>query len=344
MVKCIEKLTPEQEAKIPEFVEKWIKIGLCCEPADRRLAEDAYKRCYRLSDLDDDVPIFWVNSPMVGSLAASVADNIFDKRADEKLMNQIITFSNDVIREHLKGDEEVITLGNALKRIKSRTVAKTISAGCKNIKWHNWLGGQFWLWWIAKERFYTQECGLELEPKIAECAQANADTTAACYWWPNQNFIVACERPVEINRDEEGRLHAETHKAISWPDGWGLYMWHGIKIPKAWIEDPKSITPQVALKWENIEQRRVACEIVGWDNILRQLNAVTIDKDPEPEVGELVEVNIPDIGQERFLRVKCGTGRWFALPVPTDLDTALEANAWTYGVDKDLYKTLEHRT
>ena len=31
----IEKLTPEQIAKMPEYIEKWTKIGLSTEPADR---------------------------------------------------------------------------------------------------------------------------------------------------------------------------------------------------------------------------------------------------------------------------------------------------------------------
>jgi hypothetical protein len=32
--KPIESLTPEQEAKFPEYVEKWTKIGLNCDPCD----------------------------------------------------------------------------------------------------------------------------------------------------------------------------------------------------------------------------------------------------------------------------------------------------------------------
>ena len=30
----IDSLTPEQEARIPEIREQWIKIGLCTDPVD----------------------------------------------------------------------------------------------------------------------------------------------------------------------------------------------------------------------------------------------------------------------------------------------------------------------
>ena len=85
------------------------------------------------------------------------------------------------------------------------------------------------------------------------------------------------------------------------------------RIPETWITDPKSLTAKVALTWLNIEQRRAACEILGWESVLSELKGNTIDKDEDPMIGELVEVTIPDVGKEKFLRVLCGTGRKFAL-------------------------------
>ncbi len=82
-----------------------------------------------------------------------------------------------------------------------------------------------------------------------------------------------------------------------------------------------------------MERRRAACEIIGWHKILQNLGAQTIDKDEDPQIGELVEVDIPDVGRERFLRVQCATGREFALPVPPEMQSALQANAWTYGIE-----------
>ena len=72
-------------------------------------------------------------------------------------------------------------------------------------------------------------------------------------------------------------------------------------------------------------------------------NDLTIDRDDDPEIGELVEVEIEG-NRERFLRVLCGTKREFSLPMPPHLNTALEANAWSYGVDSDIIRHLEVRT
>ena len=104
------------------------------------------------------------------------------------------------------------------------------------------------------------------------------------------------------------------------------------------------MTPKIALTWGNIEQRRAACEILGWNRILNELNAQSIDKDADPMIGELLEVEIPDIGREKFLRVMCATGRTFALPVPPQMQTALQANAWTYDMDQFDYRKMEIRT
>ena len=163
----------------------------------------------------------------------------------------------------------------------------------------------------------------------------------------HEEFCLVSDFPEFINVDAENRPHCENGPSHRWRDGWSLYHWHGVKIPAEWVEDKASLSARVALTWANIEQRRAACEIVGWEKILQELNARTIDKDDDPEIGELVEVSIPEVGEERFLRVKCGTKRQFALPVPPTMKTALQANAWTFGYDEcllvvDKPSILEH--
>ena len=156
--------------------------------------------------------------------------------------------------------------------------------------------------------------------------------------------VIVQERPSAIRFDDQRRIHSEVGPAIEYSDGFAIYAWHGVVIPAEWIVNRKELAAKTALTWVNMEQRRSACEIVGWARILRELNATVIDSDEDLMIGTLIEVNIPDLGKEQFLKVLCGTGREFAIPVPPTVKTALEANAWTFNLDGDTLRKLEVRT
>jgi hypothetical protein len=110
-----------------------------------------------------------------------------------------------------------------------------------------------------------------------------------------------------------------------------------VRVPSEWIENKTNIDPALALNHKNIEERRCLAEILGWEKILSQLEPVVIDTDSNPQMGQLLEVDLPDSGKEKFLKVLCGTGRTFVLPVPPEMKTARQANAWTYGLEEGQY-------
>jgi len=196
------------------------------------------------------------------------------------------------------------------------------------------------------------------------------------YWWPFRHACILCERPeyLEIDEgpiqpvepfpgDDRGwnggrlvdpliprptrrplRLHSFTGPAVRFRDGFAAYAVRGVVVPPAWLEERDKLAPEVALTWSNIEQRRIAAELIGWDKILPRLNAVVIDKNPNPQIGTLLQADLPNSPGERFLQVQCGTGRTFVLPVPRAMLTALAANAWTYNVPEEYILKLEART
>ena len=157
-------------------------------------------------------------------------------------------------------------------------------------------------------------------------------------WWePFAGVVFACERPSRQSVDEQGRLHHPTGGALICRDGWTVHAWHGTRVPGEWIEHPDRVAPALALTHPNIEERRALAEILGWERVLEQLQPKTINVDADPQVGSLLEVQLPDAGPSRFLRVHCATGRWFTLPVPREMETALQANAWTWGLEAKDY-------
>jgi hypothetical protein len=157
-------------------------------------------------------------------------------------------------------------------------------------------------------------------------------------------FCIVSDRPETCEKDDLHRPHCGSGPSHVWRDGWKIWHWRGQPVPRAWIESPGSLDPSIALTWPNIEQRRVAAEIIGWRRVLEQLNPIVVNVDDDPEIGELLEVELPDAGKARFLKVRCGTGRDFMLSVPIEMKTALQANSWTYDIDPKKLKKLEART
>jgi hypothetical protein len=115
-------------------------------------------------------------------------------------------------------------------------------------------------------------------------------------------------------------------------------------VPPEWLLRKEMLTAQTALTWRNTEQRRAAAEILGWKHILAELKPKTIDKDPDPQIGELLEVDLPDAPGSRFVRVMCGTKREFVLAVPQEMKTALQAQAWMWQCDEAVVLSKEART
>jgi len=64
----IEKLTPEQEARMPEIRDKWIEIGLNTERANKPEAEEGIRKALKAAGYDqDEVEFIWVTSPLEGA-------------------------------------------------------------------------------------------------------------------------------------------------------------------------------------------------------------------------------------------------------------------------------------
>ncbi len=159
-----------------------------------------------------------------------------------------------------------------------------------------------------------------------------------------ERVCIAIDRPEVLKTDNEGNLHCQDGPAIRYRDGASVYCWHGTKIPADWIEKTAEVDIRLALTWENIEERRCLAEIIGWARVLEQLSPTVVDVGPTPEIGTLLRVDLPDSPGEQFLRVRCGTGRDFVIPVSKDARRAIDANAETYGLTAEEYGELEFRT
>jgi hypothetical protein len=304
----IESLTPEQEAQYDKYVEIWTDHGLCTEPADRPRAEAAINKMYECGGLPPPKKIIWCGSP----LSMQIAYECLKKGLDLKGLSE---------------EEAIQEMRDALKGVQLNL--QDIVYGSHDASW------------LSFYAYFREVCSLVEETNLLEGLTELAKS--AGWAIPCEDICFVSERHTLLIRDGEGLLHCDTGPSVRYPDGFSVYSWHGVLIPSEWIEQKETLTADVALTWANIEQRRCAAEILGWEKILQELSPVVVDQDT-PDIGTLYQVDLPDSPNEKFLKVLCGTGRTFVLSVPPEMKTALEANAWTYGVDTDTIRNLEIRT
>ena len=292
----------------------------------RASIRDSVRASVRASIRDSIGDSVWAN---VGdSIGASVWANVGDSIGASVWANVGDSIGDSVwasVRASIRDSVRASVRDNVGARVGARVRASVWdSVGASVYGQHdaNWLG--FY-------DYFAEELGLTEQTQRLDGLWEFA--RSAGWALPFRDICFISERHTTLLRDEQGRLHNESGPAIAYPDGWEIFSFHGVRVPAQWITDKPSLTAAMALGQENVELRRAACEIVGWDAILTQLDARTIERDEDPMVGELVEVSLPEAGRERFLRVTCGTGRRFAIPVPPTMTTALQANAWTFGYD-----------
>ena len=211
---------------------------------------------------------------------------------------------------------------------------------CAQQYW-GWDGGNQWSGWVSYLSWFRHKAKLPIDYSKWDMYEKAAIAGPRIL---HKEFVMISERPDIMLVDEQNRPHCATGPYCQWSDGTGLYMWHGVKVPAIWILDPKKLDPKAVLQVSNLDVRRAGLEIIGWKRVLEILEARVVDTDVDQQIGTLLEVDLPDAPKSKFLQVKCGTGRDFVLSVPDSCKTALEANAWTYGVEETIMRNYEVRT
>lgn len=276
--KMITELTPAQKARFPEFVEKWTRIGLSCEPADKPRAEAAISRLYEMAKLP--APRFaWLPDPISAARAAMAyarACHALDKSVkrgkappalDETVIGAVLAVRGDVPEADVRA-ALAAPVGDA-----AREAAR--NAG------HAYFGGSFWAAWSGWADYMNEVLRVEFDRAYLDA------TESVGVYYTLRGACFCSDRPESISRDNRGRLHNATGAAIRYRNGWGLWSWHGVTVPQHVIERPDEITVAMIDAEPNAEVSRAMMEIIGWDRYMRESCARVVDTAPasHPLVG-----------------------------------------------------------
>lgn len=302
----VDRLTPEQEAAMSGWADRWIAVGLSTERADFERFEIAARACYRYAGLPEPKVVVRVPSPLVAVLAGPIAGAMLGGDAVHAAVNgAVLVDVYDAVHGAVHG---------AVRGAVNVLPASTYRAAIRD-EWASYLGGQFWVggWWGAPAyvSFLVDVCGLELPGDLGDRARAYAETaSSASWWWPHRDFIMVADRPLAIHiepvpgRDRgwgSHRLHNADGPAVVWPDGFAVWSWHGVRVDREVIETPaEQITGERIRSERNAEVRRVLMERIGPERLVETLGATECGTD---DWGTLLRVDRPGDTPMAYVRV-----------------------------------------
>ena len=201
MAKKIERLTAVQEARFPEFVDRWVGYGLSTEPANRAAAEEAMRQTYIRGGLKPPARMVWCTSP----LALVLTDAIAHQGASVGASVRASVW-----------DSVWASVGDSVGASVGDSVGDSVGASVDCTGFYNhYFGGQFWVGWgygwmwggPSSISFALDVLGLDIG-KIQELkARAYAAMcSSACWSYWTTDFVIVSERPSLIRKKSDGSL------------------------------------------------------------------------------------------------------------------------------------------
>ena len=347
MPQTIKSLTQAQIDRIPEWVDKWVTIGLSTEPADWNTATSAVNANYKLIDRQPPI-ILGMSSPFacvsggvhgatllgINTAHSRIRSQVYTQvysQLDSQLLSQIYAQVDSQARSQVYSQ-----VGSPVRSQVYSQVYSHVDSQLRSQVWYYYRGCQLWAGWYAYISFFRDVC----EWDNTELAKFRLDELLAlsCGWsWWHDNVCSLSDRPCLLVRDEQHRLHSTTGPALLYRDGWAIYSVHGTVVPQDVVEKPQELTARIALEESDTEVRRVMIERMGYQRFVTTANARLIAKDRFGKLWEIPHVPVRFVELINSTIETDGTRKVYFEPVPREIETPHQAEAWAFGRDVKSY-------
>lgn len=309
--KKLESLTPEQEAMIPVFRDKWLNLFYNNEGINQELATKQIQWLYTFCGKEQPEVMF-MDSPL----------------------------GCQILIQKLKDGEDVKPSDINIETQKDFTAKDFFpSSYYANTSDYGWVA------------FYDFFQSLEFfDYDWTNFNEFKALLQSGIYeLYTFEKVCIACSIP-KVKQDEQNRLHYEDGYAVVFKDGFSMTYWHGVNVPERWIFNPETITKEEIIKEDNAERRRVMKEILGSKNFAERLGIEVIDEDIDQKKNpvKLYRSSEKDSTINEYLyfaNVICpSTEREYFISIDPEVGAkgnVWQAVAWTFSMNEQEYKPNE---
>jgi hypothetical protein len=328
IVKGQKELTPEQLEGAKEYAKKQIAKYLSCKHLDKKTIEKFALNAYKISGTKLPKKVRWFKSPeAMCAKWASVRDSVgASVRAS--------------VRDSV-GASVRASVGASVRD----SVWDSVGASVRASVWDS-VGASVRAYYDADTwSFYGFFNDNFEKNKIVWLLKLSENVTGYAFY-EKECWLV--EKPIKLERDEQGRLHSSKGKAIEWRDKAGYYFIHGVRFDEKTFNKvtKKNVTLKTIFSLENMEQRMASLKLVGIDKFLKSSSSKLLDKSSRGNA--LYEIDNIFTQKAYYLSYKCpSTGREYVSGIDPEVGvkgSADESMAWKFSLTLDEYNKLEVET
>jgi hypothetical protein len=261
------------------YLDRWARMCLSCEPANRHVAEEGIRHAYAAAELVPPDRIVWCNGPMEiakrlataspdDPIGANVKAEVFDKVRD-KVGTLAEIFWKEVVIAALEFSHHG-TVGAALsdhdrcKHVSKAVDRAVVGAVDGYLCRFSVRARHLALRWrglphlLPRSTFDDIAIGPEQLASLGVYEYLHdvlswGDLTrpmqgiwqvakGAGWIVPHERVCWVSERPKLLRVDTGARLHCPDGPALQYRDGWSFHAWKGAAVPAWTIEHPEKIT------------------------------------------------------------------------------------------------------
>ena len=356
MTKKLEELTSEQETLMEVVANEWIDIALGKTVYDEAKIVGGVKWMYALVGLKEPT-VLVVDSPLACQLVANsvkVGDKVW-KKVKEKVRDKVKEKVRDKVWE--KVGEKV---GDKVKEKVRDKVWEKVGEKVGNKVWEKvkekvreknltFFGFStdnlaLCAGWISFYDFFEKIGVLEHKEFSTYKENLKAGNFMSIYL-DGLAIISLPPQRVEWNGNN---LHSINGPAILFRDGWELFYINDVEFDEKlyWKIIKKELSAKEAIELQNIEQRTIALEQLGYENVLRELQGKVLDEKTHPiflnKTEQVIEIELKDdtVFALFFKFVDASTGKSGMLRInPREIKekTCKACAAWTFGLTEEEY-------
>lgn len=354
-------LTPEQEALVPVYQEKWRRIEKSKGPINRERAAAAVKAAYAAIGGEEPEIIFYGSpSGALGEIASDLTGRVvwttqlFKEILGWEMMGKLQLTLQNQVRESLGKKFGSPLYGKMYRERDFRTLFEQLWRTLGD-KWESrkldprdrlvgaiesafspYMSANFWMISACYFDFCIEVLHGKVDRSLWEAFQ---NVVNSCGWiFAFQDKCYICDRPHKVLLDSEGRLHGTGEPALEYADGWKLYFYEDVILPEKYGQLlPEQWSAQWLLEEKNAELRRVLIEGIGYDRIVEELKAKELDAWREYTLLSIPGIDVNLLNPIYLLKMICpSTGKIHALRVPPEVNSAREAIRWVnWGTDPE---------